>query len=119
MYTLGDVAVRLSNVLYARCMKVNGLVRFAERLNLVSEHVPSHFNWPLPPRVSHTAFIHCSSEIHQICQVVSLQSSVTETVSGTLHAAHNLFCVVLRTLYFFSDISASLRLTMYIPSYSG
>jgi len=26
----------------------NGLVRFAERRNLVSARVPSHFNWPLP-----------------------------------------------------------------------
>ena len=26
---------------------LNGLVRFAERRNLVSAHVPSHFNWPL------------------------------------------------------------------------
>ena len=27
---------------------LNGLVRFAERLNLVSARVPSYFNWPLP-----------------------------------------------------------------------
>ena len=27
---------------------LNGLVRFAERQNLVSARVPSHFNWPLP-----------------------------------------------------------------------
>jgi len=27
---------------------LNGLVRFAERRNLVSSRVPSHFNWPLP-----------------------------------------------------------------------
>ena len=27
---------------------LNGLVRFAERRNLVSVRVPSHFNWPLP-----------------------------------------------------------------------
>jgi len=26
---------------------LNGLVRFAERRNLVSAHVPSYFNWPL------------------------------------------------------------------------
>ena len=26
---------------------LNGLVRFAERRNLVSARVPSHFNWPL------------------------------------------------------------------------
>ena len=26
---------------------LNGLVRLAERRNLVSAHVPSHFNWPL------------------------------------------------------------------------
>ena len=25
---------------------LNGLVRFAERQNLVSARVPSHFNWP-------------------------------------------------------------------------
>ena len=28
---------------------LNGLVRFAERRNLVPAHVPSHFNWPLLP----------------------------------------------------------------------
>jgi len=27
---------------------LNGLVRLAERRNLVSARVPSHFNWPLP-----------------------------------------------------------------------
>jgi len=27
---------------------LNGLIRFAERRNLVSARVPSHFNWPLP-----------------------------------------------------------------------
>jgi hypothetical protein len=27
---------------------LNGLVRFAEKRNLVSVRVPSHFNWPLP-----------------------------------------------------------------------
>jgi len=26
---------------------LNGLLRFAERRNLVSARVPSHFNWPL------------------------------------------------------------------------
>jgi len=26
---------------------LNGLIRFAERPNLVSARVPSHFNWPL------------------------------------------------------------------------
>jgi len=26
---------------------INGLVRFAKKRNLVSAHVPSHFNWPL------------------------------------------------------------------------
>ena len=26
---------------------LNGLVRFAEKRNLVSAHVPSHYNWPL------------------------------------------------------------------------
>ena len=27
---------------------LNGLVRFAERRNVVSVRVPSHFNWPVP-----------------------------------------------------------------------
>jgi hypothetical protein len=27
---------------------LNGLVRFAERRNLVSALVPSHFKWPIP-----------------------------------------------------------------------
>jgi hypothetical protein len=30
---------------------LNGLVHFAERQNLVSARVPSHFNCPLPPAV--------------------------------------------------------------------
>ena len=32
---------------------LNGLVRFAERRNLVSARVTSHFNWPLPHRTFH------------------------------------------------------------------
>jgi hypothetical protein len=28
--------------------KLKGLVRFAERRNLISALVPSHFSWPLP-----------------------------------------------------------------------
>ena len=34
---------------------LNGLVRFAERRNLVSARVPSHFNWPLP-------YWHCETQ---------------------------------------------------------
>jgi len=34
---------------------LNGLVRFAERRNLVSARVPSHFNWPLRMYVIHTS----------------------------------------------------------------
>jgi len=30
---------------------LNELVRSAERRNLVSTRVPSHFNWPLPAQV--------------------------------------------------------------------
>ena len=30
---------------------LNGLVRFAERRNLVCARVPSHFNWPLTPSI--------------------------------------------------------------------
>ena len=48
----------------------------------------------LPPRVSHTVFIHYSSEIQEIWQVMSLQCSVTETDSDILQAAHK---VVLRS----------------------
>ena len=33
---------------------LNGLVRFAERRNLVSARVPSHFNWPLLLTDAHT-----------------------------------------------------------------
>ena len=29
-------------------LDLNGLIRLAERRNLVSARVPSHFNWPLP-----------------------------------------------------------------------
>jgi len=31
---------------------LNGLVRFAERWNLLSARVPSHFNWPLPGKMT-------------------------------------------------------------------
>jgi len=33
---------------------LNGLVRFAERRNLVSPRVPSHFNWPLQTLITDT-----------------------------------------------------------------
>ena len=33
------------------------LVRFAERRNLVSARVPSHFNWPLPPEHPAATFV--------------------------------------------------------------
>jgi len=38
---------------------LNGLVRFAERRNLVSAHVPSHFNWPLHSdmKIHYTFFV--------------------------------------------------------------
>jgi hypothetical protein len=35
---------------------LNGLVRFAERRNLVSARVPSHFNWPLIRYVTHRLY---------------------------------------------------------------
>ena len=35
---------------------LNGLVRVAERRNLVSAHVPSHFNWPLPITLNYQFF---------------------------------------------------------------
>ena len=35
---------------------LNGLVRFAERINLDSARVPSHFNWPLPHIAKHRSF---------------------------------------------------------------
>jgi len=36
---------------------LKGLVRFAERRNLVSTRVPSHFNWPLPIiRIHYTGY---------------------------------------------------------------
>jgi len=37
---------------------LNGLVLFAERRNLVSARVPSHFNWPLPHRTRIKATVH-------------------------------------------------------------
>jgi len=72
----------------------------------------------LPPRVSHTVSIHCSSEIQQFWKDVSLQCSVTETAaSDALHAAHKLFCLVLRTLYFSGHNckSASVRVHSFVP----
>ena len=36
---------------------LNGLVLFAERLNVVSARLPSHFNWPLPREFY--CFKHC------------------------------------------------------------
>jgi len=38
---------------------LNGLVRFAERRNLVSARVPSHFNWPLHETNCLLAFESC------------------------------------------------------------
>ena len=47
------------HILYTGCAEIkksnsgakvlNGFVRFAGRRNLVSAHVPSHFNWPQLP----------------------------------------------------------------------
>ena len=34
---------------------LNGLVRFAERRNVVSARVPSHFNWPVQQPLTTTA----------------------------------------------------------------
>jgi len=43
---------------------LNGLVRFAERRNLVSARVPSHFSWPLP--LTQFAFLTSSGTSHVI-----------------------------------------------------
>ena len=47
---------------------LNGLVRFAERRNLVSARVPSHFNWPLQgfliSRVAHRIGLTHSTRRH-------------------------------------------------------
>ena len=39
---------------------LNGLVRFAERRNLVSARVPSHFNWPLQQYLTHYRTAYCA-----------------------------------------------------------
>ena len=46
---------------------LNGLVRFAERWNLISARVPSHFNWPLTPkpRLYPNAYVHCHPKVHK------------------------------------------------------
>ena len=37
---------------------LNGLVRFAERRNVVSARVPSHFNWPVLQKVENSCCLH-------------------------------------------------------------
>jgi len=41
------ISVAISRLNWRTLADLNGLVRFAERRNLVSARVPSHFNWPL------------------------------------------------------------------------
>jgi len=41
---------------------LNGLFRFAERRNLVSTRVPSHYNWPLQPR-TYTSVFHAKNSV--------------------------------------------------------
>ena len=61
---------------------LNGLVLFAERRNLVSARVPSHFNWPLPTVVTlrNTAF----------CQQSALNAPGydSRTVTSHFHKQH-------------------------------
>jgi len=42
---------------------LNGLVRFAERLTLVSARVPSHFNWPVTLILYRTYNILCINRL--------------------------------------------------------
>ena len=44
-------------------LRVNGLVRFAERRNLVSARVPSHFKRSLTPVLS-VRTLHCAHTVH-------------------------------------------------------
>ena len=47
---------------------LNGLVRFAERRNLVSARVPSHFNWPLLSYESQIIW-HLRNYSHKHCNI--------------------------------------------------
>ena len=77
---------------------LNGLVRFAERRNLVSARVPSHFNWPLPRRkytgtpsiggfVDHTAGLNAMDKrrISWPCNASNHNSSVVQPAAQTIH----------------------------------
>ena len=52
---------------------LNGLVRFAERRNLVSARVPSHFNWPV-----HRSLQNCGFSVWNLFQPVSCPVSGAE-----------------------------------------
>ena len=49
---------------------LNGLVRFAEWRNLVSEHAPSHFDWPVPEGTFPLEYIGQVSKLANHLQVV-------------------------------------------------
>jgi len=57
---------------------LNGLVRFAERQNLVSARVPTHFNWPLL-RISSVLFV--SRVCVCVCHKLSHQAVIISTKS--------------------------------------
>jgi hypothetical protein len=55
---------------------LNGLVRFAERQNLVSVRVPSHFNWPLAASIS----IHLGNSRENSLQKIEYKQDVKENM---------------------------------------
>ena len=55
---------------------LNELVRFAERRNLVSARVPSHFNWPLVPAVLSVSFNNQSFRLPAIFTAVETPNQV-------------------------------------------
>ena len=70
---------------------LNGLVRFAERRNLVSVRLPSHFNWPLQPDRPQMTTAHCIlanqgyKHTPRICNTMQYFSTATMVMRTLLY----------------------------------
>jgi len=75
---------------------LNGLVRFAERRNLVSSRVPSHFNWPLRTvnSNSRTSNWQCNpfSKKHPIVRIFCLSGWLTVPLNPDNWSCYSMFC---------------------------
>ena len=81
---------RLSVVELTPPADLNGLVRFAERRNLVSARVPSHFNWLLP---QDGGLQECIELTREECVVLHDNVAIlTRAHANYLHVAESVKC---------------------------